>query len=407
MFSDTSKNNTRTTFFAWFLLLGTSFVIRLIFVLFYPIIQPEGTRSYDALFTVLLKGNGYEIHARSLYILYTKLIYFFFGPYHFPVIIGNIVMSVTTVWVTGLLSQKILSKKFFCYYPAFLAALNPIFIFWTGYVFPDTMFMLFFSLAVWTILSWQTAPSRRQLCYLGILSLALIFTRAHGLIVIPLLWGWLILSRFKNDIRDWYKIKTLNKALLISLTAAVALSFLALTAGTIYNIHQPTAKRTIPFTWLMGGHEPQNDMHIRLAGPNQTELVRKENKPLIMKDVNSFKEHLRIALVKTKFFWIPVRDTFSLKHKITNTIIYSFIYLFAFTGIPFLWKTRKSFLFFTAAVFILYTTAAIICFPDPEGRYRLPCDLLLIIIGSEGLGRMMHALFSLHKKTNKTPEKPA
>ena len=367
-------------------------VLRFGFIYAYPILQPEGTHAYDAACTEIFSGHGYEMHARIVYLLYTKLNYILFGQQQFLIVLGNIIMSTLTIFLIGVLAARVLSKEKFAYLAAFLTAVNPIFIFWVGYIFPESMFLLLFTISLILVFAYQKNPNRLKLAALICLSLVLIFTRAHGLLVAPLIWVWLIVGIYETQIARWYARNRLNKTILFICMVGMAVLVFSLTFGTIINIHRPIEKRTPPFTWLMGGHEPQNDMHIRLAYQTQSWIVRKENEPLIMKDVNSFKEQLRVALVKAKFFWIPVRETFSLRHKLLNLFIYGFLYLLSVFGFILLWKKRKDFMIFSILLFFLFTLAAIVCFPDPEGRYRLPCDLLLIIIASEAIGRFAHFL---------------
>lgn len=378
-------------------------LIRIIYVI--QLSEPPYWDNYHDIANNLLNHRefsiqpGYPTSERvPVYPLFLAFIYLFFGPNYIAVrIIQAIIGSLTSILVF-LIGRNIFNRRVGGL-SAILAAFYPFFIYWTGHIMAETLFIFLLAFFIFCLTKAMEKPSLKNYIYSGVLFGLAALCRPNMFAFLPfLIIGILMVSHSK--------IK--------SLIAILFAFFLTLSPWVIRNylVH----RTFIPLT-TRGGRSflcvynkdnfYRGDLNLRyrkvLAEGDMMKPVEQER--FFYRQTVDFikkhpKEYLRICGLSFLQFWrlYPNPNCYSQKYIITSLLTYGLLLPFSLFGIVLSFKRwRKA--FFLYAVILAFTIIHL--FFESQVRYRSPIMPYMIIFASVGIldvyGKTIKKIYITHK----------
>lgn len=384
-----------------FLIIGLGLIIRVFYVLIMApnsIIFPDGIQ-YEEIAKNLLKGEGFSIgtgsypyqHNRApAYPTFIAFIYLFFGTNIAWIKIAQSFLSVLTILPIYGLGMMIFDRRV-ALTASFIMAIDPFFIFFTGLILGEILFMAFLSSSLF-FLYVGVRDNKYFLLAGGSLLMGLaILTRASLLLFPVFILIWILLEK-----RDNIKGALSFFAFFIIMVVFTLLPW-SIRNYSVYNSFVPV---TIGSGITL--YEGNNPMADGGAGYDRLPALDASLSPL--ERDNSYKamairfinenpgKFIRLAVVKFKRLWniIPNYEEYrSGKYIIISLLSYVPILVFGIIGIILSLKKDRKVLFLLLP--IIYYTGLQMFFIGSL-RYRVPIMPFFIIISAYGFLRAVYLL---------------
>lgn len=384
-----------------FLIIGLGLIIRVFYVLIMApnsIIFPDGIQ-YEEIAKNLLKGEGFSIgtglypyqHNRApAYPAFIAFIYLFFGTDIVWIKIAQSLLSVLTILPIYGLGMMIFDRRVALTASIFMA-IDPFFIFFTGLILGEILFMAFLSSSLFFL---YIGVKNNKYLFLSVGSFmmgAAILTRS-SLLIFPLFIAvWIMLEK-RGGIK-----RALSSCFLF-----VILVYMTLLPWVIrnYSVYHAMVPVTIGGgVTLYEGNNPLAD-----GGPGYDRMPDLDTSLSPLERDNSYKamairfinenlgKFVRLAVTKFKRFWniIPNYEEYrSGKYILISLLSYVPILVFGIIGIILSLTRDKKVLFLLLPV-IYYTGIHMIFLGSV--RYRVPIMPFFIIISAYGFLRAVYLL---------------
>lgn len=384
-----------------FLIIGLGLIIRVFYVLIMApnsIIFPDGIQ-YEEIARNLLKGEGFSIgtgsypyqHNRApVYPAFIAFIYLFFGTDIVWIKIAQSLLNVLTILPIYGLGMMIFDRRVALTASIFMA-IDPFFIFFTGLILGEILFMAFLSSSLFFL---YIGVKNNKYLFLSVGSFmmgAAILTRS-SLLIFPLFIAvWIMLEK-RGGIK-----RALSSCFLF-----VILVYMTLLPWVIrnYSVYHAMVPVTIGGgVTLYEGNNPLAD-----GGPGYDRMPDLDTSLSPLERDNSYKamairfinenpgKFIRLAAAKFKRFWniIPNHEEYrSGKYMIISLLSYVPILVFGIIGIILSLTRDKKVLFLLLPV-IYYTGIHMIFLGSV--RYRVPIMPFFMIISAYGFQRAVYLL---------------
>jgi 4-amino-4-deoxy-L-arabinose transferase-like glycosyltransferase len=328
----------------------------------------------------LLYEKGFRAYRTPVPALYFAAIYYFAVSIR-AVQIANVFIGVLTVWLI-----HDLTRRSFGIIPALWAAAlvscHPLLLLYTGQLLSETPVILFIALAFWLI--WMLR-SRSALWFapIGILFGLAALTRESMLPLAALVALWIVIIRAGEG---WLRRIA---------PAAVILSFLALTLAPWTIRNYSIFGKFVPLTTKGGlslwvANNPLADgggTEKVLAIPGGNTLTEGALGPVHQKMAMQFiaenpLKFIRLSLSRLVYFWHLGYHGDGLNEIIFLAMYWPLLGL-AITGACIGWRSNRNATLLVLTVPILLTLVHMVFLP--EGRYRLPADLMNCVFAGYGM----------------------
>lgn len=384
-----------------FLIIGLGLIIRVFYVLIMApnsIIFPDGIQ-YEEIARNLLKGEGFSIgtgsypyqHNRApVYPAFIAFIYLFFGTDIVWIKIAQSLLSVLTILPIYGLGMMIFDRRVALTASIFMA-IDPFFIFFTGLILSEILFMAFLSSSLF-FLYVGVRDNKYFLLAGGSLLMGLaILTRASLLLFPVFILIWILLEKRDNikgalSFFAFFIIMVVFTLLPWSIrNYSVYNSFVPVTIGsgiTLYEGNNPMADGG-------PGYDRMPDLDTSLSPLERDNSYKAMAIRFINENPGKF---IRLAEVKFKRLWniIPNHEEYrSGKYIIISLLSYVPILVFGIIGIILSLTKDKKVLFLLLPV-IYYTGIHMIFLGSV--RYRVPIMPFFIIISAYGFLRAVYLL---------------
>lgn len=345
---------------------------------------PDEVR-YRRIALSLVQGKGYDsAFTAPVYPLFLTGVYSVFGDSHLVVRIVQAIIGTISVLIIYLLGKIIFSVGVGLT-AASLSAVYPLFIFFTGLLLTETLFILLFLCLIYLLQKMLLERKTSYAVLSGILSGVCILIKPVLTYFLPLFF--LILFLVSKD-----KKRVMGNGFLLFIMIAMVLSpwigrnylrfgaFIPLTTGggmTLYESNNPRAT---------GGPACENIVWTpEMKGMNEIELDGYFKEEAIKFISNHPKRFLNLAVIKFLRFWslIPnAREYTSLFYRAISLLSYGPVLLLAIFGLI---RSRKMWLklipLYLPIIFFSLVHLVIL----GSIRYRLPLDPYLILFASYGI----------------------
>jgi 4-amino-4-deoxy-L-arabinose transferase-like glycosyltransferase len=394
MFEDFRDNFKRLT-----VILCFGLIIRVVYVLVMTpntIVFGDGVQ-YNEVAIDLLNGEGfprgltmYKSSRAPGYPVFISFIYLVFGTNILWVKLAQSLLNVLTILPIYGLGMMIFDKRV-ALTASFIIAIDSFFIFFTGLILSEILFMVFLSSSL-CFLYIGIRDDRYFLLASGSLLMGLaILTRASLLLFPVFILVWIILEKRDNIKRALYSCVFFVIMVVLVLLPwsirnySIYHSFVPVTIGsglTLYEGNNPVAD---------GGPTGHKITHLpsSLTPLEQDRLYRAKALQFISEKPGRF---LSLALVKFKRFWniIPNYEEYrSVKYILISLLSYVPILVFGIIGIILSLTRDKKVLFLLLPV--IYYTALHMIFPGSV-RYRVPIMPFFMIISAYGFLKTVYKL---------------
>ncbi|MBN1586487.1 MAG: glycosyltransferase family 39 protein [Candidatus Omnitrophica bacterium] len=325
-------------------------------------------------------GYGYYL-GRMTHIGFIAVCQLLFGlPATVPMVQIQAFLSAVTVLILYFSARRFASKES-ALGAMILAAAHMPFAFWAGYILSETVFLLF--VAIWAFFAIRLAQEWKWTNLAGFLGFALVcvFTRPNALGYAVLAAVWVLWVWVRNSIQRGSRAHTWLKLTVV----ALSLCYFWTVWFTFENINRPEEERWSGFSYIMKDYNSRNENFKEWSKPEWGWLVYTEYRNYVVHDMDDNAEKLRVQLRKAWMYWKPWREWFSLKHNVYNTFYMVLAGGLGVLGLVFLSRKRPAFRDFVLLVFLYHTSIAVVDSPGADGRYRLPCEYLLLLVSAGGL----------------------
>jgi len=326
----------------------------------------------------------------------------------FYVSILHVILSSVTVLLIYLIAKRLVSKNYGFLIGAF-AIFYPSFLFWLPYVLTETFFLFVMSFQIFILFVVLNEINVKNVCFFLISCILIFFTRPTGLPII-------IVSIFMIMIKILKEKFGCFKSYVIA--SSLVMFFIVGSVGILYRnnsirnklIGIPTVSQSL---WLSVNLVTNDMKETKNVWRKDKEIVKKYNsegyspKEIRQKkslDALNFINKHPIDYLKRVFkrffaFWFPwiFASTWSKSHIIVDFIISITLTL----GTLFMlfdekmWKLETFALVFMALGLSVLTAFSQI---DTDGRYRLPAELLLLIIAPYGWIYLIDYVIKVYKR---------
>jgi 4-amino-4-deoxy-L-arabinose transferase-like glycosyltransferase len=329
----------------------------------------------------LIFEKGFRAYRTPVPALYFAAIYSIFGVSIRAVQIANVFIGVLTVWLI-----HDLARRSFGIIPALWAAAlvscHPLLLLYTGQLLSETLVILFIALALWLIWVLRNRPAL-WFAPVGIVFGLAALTRESMLPVAAFVALWTVIIRAREG---WLRRIA---------PAAVILSFLALTLAPWTIRNYSIFGKFVPLTTKGGlslwiANNPLADGGVTgnvLAIPEGNTLAEGELGPVHQKMAVQFIEEnplnfVRLALRRLVYFWHLGYHGDGLYEVIFLAMYWPLLGL-AITGAGIAWRSNRDATLLILTVPVLLTLIHMVFLPD--GRYRLPADLMICVFAGCGM----------------------
>ena len=335
----------------------------------------------------LAEGRGYGPSAFTapLYPLFLSGIYRLFGVSYVNARIAQAFVGTASVFLVFLLGRAIFSEKIGLI-ASFISAFYPFFIFFTGLLLTETLFILLFLSLIYLLQRMMTTRKIHYVIGAGLIAGLCILTRPIIAYFLPFALFIILLATRHN------KRQIISYGFLIIILAAAVLSpwiirnyqrfgkFIPLTTGggiTLYDSNNPRAT---------GGSAYENIIWTEeMRRMNEVELDRHFRREAIRFIVNNPGRTIQLAGIKFKRFWniVPNAPGYtSLRYRLISIFSYGPVLLFGIGGIILTAKKwRKAVLLYLPIVFFVLVHLIIL----GSIRYRVPVMPFVIIFAAYAL----------------------
>jgi 4-amino-4-deoxy-L-arabinose transferase-like glycosyltransferase len=381
-----------------------------------PLISPADSEQYIAIAKNIVRGNGFSVDVsepafhRAPFLPYLLSILFWIFEDHWLSVASavNIFISSIISVITYFTAMRIIDNNRLIFYSeketiAIIAslffAINPVSIFWSGFILTEPFFLFFFTLSILYLLKAMDGYDMRYFIICGVFMGLAALTRPVILGVIPFIILWIILKT-RNETLGFRNMNILIIILFFILTILPWSIRNFLNSGEIipitseghHNLIQgltedPETLKVIPL--FTQGEEKD------LRNSNGWEYMRLEKKRLIEYIFSHPGDILRLMFKKIFLFWSVVpeveraelRSFFSIKIFMALWTLYSIsIYILALYGF-FSFKNKNDFMLIIF-IMISFTIMHMFFLVVPEKRFRLPLEPYLVILASIGVSSL-------------------
>lgn len=315
------------------------------------------------------------------YPLFLSGIYRLFGVSYLNVRIAQALVGTASILLVFLLGRDIFSEKVGLI-ASFISAFYPFFIFFTGLLLTETLFIFLFLSLIYLLQRAVITKKIRYVVGVGLISGLCILTR-------PIIAYFLPFALFILLLTQHHKRQLVGYSFLIMILAGAVLSpwvirnyqrfgkFIPLTTGggiTLYGSNNPRATGGSAFENIVWTEE--------MKRMDEIELDRHFRREAIQFMVNNPRRTVQLAGIRFKRFWniIPnVEEYRDLKHKLISIFSYGPVLLFGIGGIILTAKKwRKARLLYLPIAFFILVHLIIL----GSIRYRVPIMPFVIIFAA-------------------------
>ncbi|MBI4379447.1 MAG: glycosyltransferase family 39 protein [Nitrospinae bacterium] len=372
------------------------------------LISPADSGQYIAIAENLTNGKGFSLDGNeptfhrapflpyflSLLLLTSK------NNWHLIASAANILISSITGVVVYFTSMRIINDGKIAIISSLLFAINPVSIFWSGFILTEPFFLLFFTLSILYLLKAADGQKMRDFVICGVLIGFSALTRPVILGVIPFIALWVLI--FKNrSFAEQGIVPQLMKFTMTGIFFVLTIlpwtirnyvnsgEIIPITSEGHGNLIQGLTEdpKTLEQTPIFTPEEINNMEHL-----NDWEYRGVERERVIQYVLSHPRDVLRLMIKKVFMFWslIPevnsteLRSDFFIKLLMVLWATYSgVIYIFAIVGF-FSVKGRNN-IMLIIFIMISFTIMHMFFLVVPEKRFRLPLEPYLVILAAAGL----------------------
>jgi 4-amino-4-deoxy-L-arabinose transferase-like glycosyltransferase len=372
------------------------------------LISPADSGQYIAIAENLTNGKGFSVDGNeptfhrapflpyflSLLLLISK------NNWHPIASAANILISSIIGVVVYFTSMRIIDDGKIAIISSLLFAINPVSIFWSGFILTEPFFLFFFTLSILYLLKAADGQRMRDFVICGVLIGFSALTRPVILGVIPFIALWVII--FKNrSFAEQGIVPQLIKFTLMGIFFVLTIlpwtirnyvnsgEIIPITSEGHGNLIQGLTEdpETLEQTPIFTPEEINNMEHL-----NDWEYRGVERERVIQYVLSHPRDVLRLMIKKVFMFWslIPevnsteLRSDFFIKLLMVLWAAYSgVIYIFAIVGF-FSVKDRNN-IMLIIFIMISFTIMHIFFLVVTEKRFRLPLEPYLVILAAAGL----------------------
>jgi hypothetical protein len=358
-------------------------------------IHAADSETYLAFGRAIARGDFAELGRLPFYVLYPIALapmYALSLPESHYIKWLHLGASTLTVFVLYRIGALLVSRTFGLL-AASVAAVYPFFLFWLPYILTETIFLL--CLAVYTLTHLRFLDEQRRSAAAWSLLMCVVFAASRPSAVPCLAFSWLVLAMYFAS-RRWGAAKG------FSIVAAAAAVVVAVCAGAVASsetlrnrmLSMPTIGQTLwasteystgNLSDLKRLEESDRAVHEMFRGRPEREQYAYKVREASRFIANHPFAYVRMAGRKMIAYWFPwaFTDSWSPAHRAVDAAIsialsLGFLLCFGKDAIE-VWP--RAALTVMAGSFALQSAFGQI---DPDGRYRLPAELLVLILALSG-----------------------
>jgi hypothetical protein len=358
-------------------------------------IHGADSETYLAFGRAIARGDFGELGRLPFYVLYPITLapmYALSLPESHYIKWLHLCASTLTAFVLYRIGTLVVSRTFGLL-AASVAAVYPFFLFWLPYILTETMFLL--CLAVYTLTYLRVLDDQRRSTAAWYLLMCVVFAASRPSAVPCLVFSWLVLAAFFAR-RRWGGVKGLSVVAAAAAVLVAACAWAVASSETLRNrmLSMPTIGQTL---WASTGYSTGNlsdlkrfeasdrAVHEMFRGRPEREQYAYKVREASQFIANHPFAYVRIAWRKMIAYWFPwaFTDSWSPAHRAIDAAIsialsLGFLLCFGKQAIE-VWP--RTALTVMAGSFVLLSAFGQI---DPDGRYRLPAELLVLILALSG-----------------------
>lgn len=306
----------------------------------------------------------------------------------------HLIASTATVWFLYRIGARVLSDRAGLLVAA-AAAVYPFFLFWLPYVLTETLFLLCLAAYVDVYLRFLDEPRPSTGAWYLFICSAFVLSRPSA--VVCVVCSWLVLAAAIAT-RRWGAARGITSVAMAALLAVVAAATAVAASPALRSriLSMPTIGQTL---WASTKYSTGNleelrrfealdqEMHRRFVGPEREKneyafKVREATQFIVEHPV----DYLRIVSRKMVAYWFPwaFADTWSLSHRLLDAAVSISLSIGVLLALK--WRAVAPWplvaLTIMAASFGLLSAFGQI---DPDARYRLPAELIALVLTVAGL----------------------
>ncbi len=360
------------------------------------------TQQYISVAQNFLDGKGIiisrEIMAKitPVFPLFIAGVYSLFGENYWAIRLVQIIISSLSCILVYFLSKAVMDKNT-ARISAFMTAIYPFFIFFTGFVLTETLFVFLLLLSIYFLQLTKKVPSIKNVIITGVLFGISILCRPSTAVLIL---GFLISLLFPFLWVGWH-----NRFKIVGIMTAIAI--LTISPWSIRNFYH--FRKFVPLTTMTGASFWEGNNPYSLGGPcqywpeevqklSEVERDRYLTKATIRVIKNNPSRFIKLMGLKFIRFWniIPNYEGFSSAlYKLISLFSYVPVLITAIYGIFLTRRVWRNFLLFYI-LFLSFTFGHMLFVSSI--RYRIPIMPFLIIFSAYGIIQIYQRIKSKAKK---------
>ena len=350
---------------------------------------PDSIR-YDRIASELLLGRGFSSSSTApLYPVFLSWVYAFFGHSFLTARIIHSIIGTASILIIYLIAREIFSEKVGLI-AALLGTIYPFFIFFTGLILTETLFIFLFLCLIFFLRKLTLQTSWGYAVCTGILAGLSILIKPIMAYFLP--FAFIIILTIYRDRKRWLLSKVLSVFLIAGFVVAPwtwdnykrSGQFTLLTTGgglTLYESNNPHATGGPGVERIIWTEEMKRMDEIELDGYFKRETIRFiKNNPC---------RFIELAAIKVRRFWsfTPNASAYqNCKYKLISIVSYGPILLLAIWQIIVTRRRRRElvFLYLPIVFFTLLHTIIL-----GSLRYRIPIMPYVIIFAATGVSKTL------------------
>jgi 4-amino-4-deoxy-L-arabinose transferase-like glycosyltransferase len=381
-----------------------SAIIRLVSYNFLSsLISPADSGQYIAIAENIVAGKGFSVdgieptfHRAPFIPYFLSMLFLIFGNHWLSVASAvNIFVSSAISIIVYFMTVRLVNDKTTAIIASLLFAINPVSIFWSGFILTEPFFLFFFTLSILYLLEAVDGQKIRDFVICGVLMGLAALTRPVMLGVIPFIALWILI--FKKDDKKRFG-------------AAIIIFMLIILPWTIRNY--VNSGEIIPITSEGHGNLMQGltedietfeavllfteDEEHSMRHLNEWEYRRVERKRMVRHILNHPYDILKLMIKKAIVFWSVTPEIRNLELR-ANIFIKALMVLWAaysiilyMLAIPAIFSIRnKANIMLIIFMAISFTLMHMFFLVVPEKRFRLPLEPYLVILAAIGLSSLL------------------
>ena len=350
--------------------------------------------TYRTFAQAIAQGDLSEFGRLALYLLYPLTLaplYVFSLPEAVYIQWLHVLASTATVWLMARTAARLISERAGILTGA-AAAVYPFFLFWLPYVLTETLFLLCLAAYVHACLRLLDDPRPATAVPYALICVPFLFSRPSAIVCI--LFSWLVLGA-ATAARRWGVVKGAGLTAALALVAAAAAAGVVVSSAAVRDriLSMPTIGQTL---WASTKYSTGNledlrrlealdqEMHARFQGPDR----ERNEYAFKVREAAAFiaghpVEYAGMVARRAVAYWFPwaFATSWSAAHRALDAAVSIGLAV----GVLMALKRRALAPWPLAALGAMASAFALLSAfgqIDPDARYRLPVELLALILAS-------------------------